>query len=861
MKQAQIKLSVNTQAAIKSIGDLNNEINGTIATVSDLKMTVEALQQELESTEIGSERFNELKIALVEANRELKNYELSIEALDHEQVASEIGSVVGGLTDMVGGLTLLGVSNENVEKIAQTFAKVEGAGRAVVGSIEAYQSAQKLLNSFSGVGVKIQQALTSALTFQTTATEGATLATRGLGIAMKALPIVAIVGAITGLVAAFVSYNKSNEEAAKAEKERAEAIKRANQYSKESAQFVAKESTQFVGLIYQLKATNKNSKERSDLIKDINKQYGTTLKNLSDENEFQQQLNVSVKEYIALQFNKFKLQKNEEYFTAQLEKRFKAEQDYNKALQQSLKSYNIKQVGQNQFQRGLDDEILSLGDLRRSYSDLNSSLLDAERRMYDSDEALEKLGLRREELITVQDNLTDGGKKYVEQTRETSKSTEKLTKDTDALTNALIAYYDALESDRQRRITDDREKELQEAANRYDNLTALADKAGEDTKAITEQYQKDIQDINTKYDNLDKQKEQDKLNNIKKTNAEILILAEELAMQEELNVAKTEEEKEKIRKKYASRIANLQIAQIKTERDIALQNTELTEEQRQKIIADSELKIAKLREEATDSSLETAQTKLEKWVDDNAAYIESAISTINQITDLIGQVFDEQNERAAAAREERYNAEVESYNAMLANQTISREQFDIKMRELDQQKRNEELQARRKAFNQSKSLQIVNAVMQTAQAVLAAFSSAAAIPIAGVALGPIMAGVAGALGAAQIAIISSQQFRAARGGVVPGMGPSNVDSVPSMLAPGEAVINSNSAKMFPQLLSAINQAGGGISLAPETAVMQPQTSNNVFQQNDERIIKAYVSETDVTQVQKRISRIERTSSF
>jgi hypothetical protein len=67
--------------------------------------------------------------------------------------------------------------------------------------------------------------------------------------------------------------------------------------------------------------------------------------------------------------------------------------------------------------------------------------------------------------------------------------------------------------------------------------------------------------------------------------------------------------------------------------------------------------------------------------------------------------------------------------------------------------------------------------------------------------------------------------------------------------------------MFPQLLSAINQAGGGISLAPETAVMQPQTSNNVFQQNDERIIKAYVSETDVTQVQKRISRIERTSSF
>ena len=43
----------------------------------------------------------------------------------------------------------------------------------------------------------------------------------------------------------------------------------------------------FATLIAQLKASNVGSKERSGLITEINQKYGTTLKNLSDEAEFQ----------------------------------------------------------------------------------------------------------------------------------------------------------------------------------------------------------------------------------------------------------------------------------------------------------------------------------------------------------------------------------------------------------------------------------------------------------------------------------------------------------------------------------------------------------------------------------------------
>jgi hypothetical protein len=71
-KTVSINVNINTKKAIKSIADLNNEIGDTIVTVSDLRMTVDSLQQELESTEVGTDRWNELKSALIDANTELK---------------------------------------------------------------------------------------------------------------------------------------------------------------------------------------------------------------------------------------------------------------------------------------------------------------------------------------------------------------------------------------------------------------------------------------------------------------------------------------------------------------------------------------------------------------------------------------------------------------------------------------------------------------------------------------------------------------------------------------------------------------------------------------------------------------------
>jgi hypothetical protein len=115
------------------------------------------------------------------------------------------------------------------------------------------------------------------------------------------------------------ALSPANEELEKQNKIRQKQIKS----QKEQADYIAKESSMYVGLIMALKQTNYSSKERSDLIKNINEQYGTTLKNIKDESLFQDQLNNSVREYLLYKEAEYKLKKNDELLQMNLSKQEK----------------------------------------------------------------------------------------------------------------------------------------------------------------------------------------------------------------------------------------------------------------------------------------------------------------------------------------------------------------------------------------------------------------------------------------------------------------------------------------------------------------------------------------------------------
>ncbi len=250
----------------------------------------------------------------------------------------------------------------------------------------------------------------------------------------------------------------------------------------------------------------------------------------------------------------------------------------------------------------------------------------------------------------------------------------------------------------------------------------------------------------------------------------------------------------------------------------------------------------------------------QSWKDDWAKTLETVVQgatqAVSAIANLFTQVREEQNARESDNIEKNSTKQSEALKAQLSDRLISQQEYDNQVKLMEQQKAQAELTLKRKIFEQEKRKNILSAIMNGAVSVSKSLAEF------GLPFGLIPAGIAAGMTLAQVGIISSQQFRAARGGVVPGSGPSHIDSVSSLLAPGEFVINANSAKMFPELLSSINQAGGGISLAPKTSNLQPiPATTTSFQSQNQEPIRAFVVEQDITDKQKRANRLKNASRF
>ncbi len=206
------------------------------------------------------------------------------------------------------------------------------------------------------------------------------------------------------------------------------------------------------------------------------------------------------------------------------------------------------------------------------------------------------------------------------------------------------------------------------------------------------------------------------------------------------------------------------------------------------------------------------------------AAIEGAFQLAQTISDGLFQLEREAQQRrteeAIRAAQDRANTEQTILEEQLRDGIISETDYREKKHALDVKAQREERRIRKQAFEEQKTLAIIQATINTAMAVINAYAQAGN-PI----LGAVFAGIAAAVGVAQIAIIASQQFAkggvlpAAKGGMIEGNSHANggvkfaVGGVPHEAEGGEAIINKKSTKMYGGLLSAINQAGGGVAFA------------------------------------------------
>ncbi len=138
-------------------------------------------------------------------------------------------------------------------------------------------------------------------------------------------------------------------------------------------------------------------------------------------------------------------------------------------------------------------------------------------------------------------------------------------------------------------------------------------------------------------------------------------------------------------------------------------------------------------------------------------------------------------------------------------------------------------EAAKKAGQVKKAVAVAETIANTAVAVTKALAEG------GPTLGPILAGVVAALGAAQTATVAVQQFSkgtlAVRGGT-PGK-----DSVPALLTPGEAVTPAREARDYRAVLDAIHRR----QIPPDE--MQRRLFQNVNVAIDERGFRLFVQQS------------------
>jgi hypothetical protein len=404
-------------------------------------------------------------------------------------LSSSIGGVLNGFQAYEGALGLIGVESESLQK---TMLKVQSA----MALSQGLQGVLEAKDSFMQLGAVAKDAF------------------KGMTAAGKAFAITGIGLLITGIGILIANWDKVSEYIGITNKEQQkfnEQQKRAIQDAKEMRETVSKESAAFVGYISQLKATNKGSKERSTLISEINKKYGTTLKNLSDEAEFQAQLNKEVKNYLEYQKAKFTLQKNEEKITKNLEvqdeittklnKQKRRQIEIEKELVSSQKALSSasRVTTETQLFSQYDKLQEKINSLNAEYKQGKVSIVEYGESLKNAEKRLDSYG---KSSLTAQgeiDKLTYNGKKYVEQTTENASTETKTITEVADLKQQIyeeeIKQIQDINAQQQVKLITDAQTRIKE----IESSTASSEQKAQLTKLIQENLNKDLEKLDADY--------------------------------------------------------------------------------------------------------------------------------------------------------------------------------------------------------------------------------------------------------------------------------------------------------------------------------------------------------------------------
>ena len=323
----------------KSVGDNFRNVGNYEGATKNLKTELRALTKELMNMSESDPKFQEMAQKAGQLKDQIQDTQAVVKATAGSGMENFAGSMakvgqigVAAFQGIESSMVLLGVENEAVLQSMQKLQALAGLGDALktlgglgdmLTEIKAgFVAAASKMGLFTvakevDTAVTVQNTVatgvnTAATATQTAVTTEATAATRLLNLTMLMNPYLLVAAGIAAVGVALYSLMGKSKEAEQQEKIRNEVAEESLKISSEMNQKIGQEAVKLIGLTTQLKNTTAGSKERAEMITKINSQYGTTLKNLSDESAFQAQVNQTVKDYIAFLRTKYQLQANEE---------------------------------------------------------------------------------------------------------------------------------------------------------------------------------------------------------------------------------------------------------------------------------------------------------------------------------------------------------------------------------------------------------------------------------------------------------------------------------------------------------------------------------------------------------------------
>jgi hypothetical protein len=300
-----------------------------------------------------------------------------------------------------------------------------------------------------------------------------------------------------------------------------------------------------------------------------------------------------------------------------------------------------------------------------------------------------------------------------------------------------------------------------------------------------------------------------------------------------------------------------------------------------KIDTEKNKKLAENQIKANEEAAVISDAAAAKAIEDKKRFNAEVLELEQMAQAATLSIFNNQMDVRAKANQKEYDnkialidAEEEVYkNAQENRTTLQQAQYDTEQGFAEQRKNAErkrqleEDKIKKKQFNAQKINDAATVAMNTSIAVSKAvseFPETVGMPFSGLAI---------AMGVIQEANILSKKYipTYATGGLVKGAGTGTSDSIDARLSNGESVINARSTSMFAPMLSAINQAGGGIAI-PHTknnSIFNPSipTENQIMDIQplidaiNNKSNEVYVKEVTVTNSQNRADKLKRRTSF